>query len=184
MVLLINSKKTWGISTMAHINKIGHIVLYVTDVQKSVAFYRDMLGMETIRCDYHQGTAFMSFGTQHHDVALVRAQAAFKRYKHSMVDGYYAPTRGTLGLAHIAMQVDGGINNLKKFHDHLVDNQISVRLSDHGMIQSVYFLDPDYNEIELFIETMTPIEGKQYMSEDHDVAPLTFDVMEGSSIGG
>ena len=149
---------------MAHVNKIGHVVLWVSDVDEAVDFYRDMLGMETVRYDHERGMAFMSFGTQHHDIALFRVKIP--------------ATRGSLGLAHVAMQVDGNLENLKDMHDRLVDNQIDVRLTDHGMTKSVYFSDPDGNELELFVETMTPKEGKQYMSEGHLAAkptPLQWD---------
>ena len=136
---------------MAYINKIGHVVLWVSDVDVAVDFYGNMLGMETVRYDHERGMAFMSFGTQHHDIALFKVKTP--------------ATRGSLGLAHVAMQVAGDVENLKEMHDRLVENQIDVRLTDHGMTKSVYFVDPDGNELELFIETMIPSEGKQYMAE-------------------
>jgi catechol-2,3-dioxygenase len=57
---------------MASINKVGHVVLNVADVATSVAFYTQVLGMEVMRL--REGSAaFLSFGTQHHDIALFKA---------------------------------------------------------------------------------------------------------------
>ena len=56
---------------MARIERVGHTVLYVSDVAKAVDFYRDKLGMEDVRWQERPG-AFMSFGRQHHDIGSSR----------------------------------------------------------------------------------------------------------------
>ncbi|HIC70105.1 MAG TPA: VOC family protein, partial [Candidatus Latescibacteria bacterium] len=43
---------------MPRIERVGHTVLYVSDVDRAVAFYRDKLGMETVRHDEKDGLAF------------------------------------------------------------------------------------------------------------------------------
>jgi len=53
---------------VTHINKIAHVVLYVSDVSEAMSFYQDVLDMEVVRYDSEAGMAFMSFGTQHHDI--------------------------------------------------------------------------------------------------------------------
>ena len=54
-------------------HKVAHVVLAVADVARSKAFYRDVLGMEvTSDRPEHGPAAFLSFGTQHHDIALFR----------------------------------------------------------------------------------------------------------------
>jgi catechol 2,3-dioxygenase-like lactoylglutathione lyase family enzyme len=60
-----------GEDTMARIERVGHTVLYVSDVAKAVDFYRDKLGMEDVRWQERPG-AFMSFGRQHHDIGSSR----------------------------------------------------------------------------------------------------------------
>jgi len=136
---------------MAHINKIARVVLHVSDVTKAVTFYQDVLGMEVVRYDAEAGRAFMSFGVQHHDIGLFSVKGA--------------PTRGNLGIAHIAMVVDGDLVNLEEMHDRLVAEGTTVRLTDHGMTKSVYFEDPDGNGLELFVEVMSQDEGKKYLAE-------------------
>ena len=78
---------------MAKINKVGHVVLNVKDVDASVQFYTKALGMEVMRLR-EGNAAFLSFGTQHHDIALFKAPEGAEM--------------GTLGLNHIALQIAGG----------------------------------------------------------------------------
>ena len=135
---------------MARIQRVGHIVLRVTDVEKAEAFYRDALGMETVRRS--EGAAFMSFGTQHHDIGLFS------------VDG--EPTRGNAGLGHVALVAEGGIQELQELHQRLVDHGVEIAsLTDHGMTKSVYFNDPDGNRLEVYVDLMTPEEGKRFLAE-------------------
>jgi catechol 2,3-dioxygenase len=87
-------------TAMPRINKVAHVVLGVTDVARSKVFYRDVLGMEIISDRPNQGpSAFLSFGSQHHDIALFQAPLGSKR--------------GELGLVHVALQLDGGVEELK-----------------------------------------------------------------------
>ena len=135
---------------MARIQRVGHIVLRVTDVEKAEAFYRDALGMETVRRS--EGAAFMSFGTQHHDIGLFS------------VDG--EPTRGNAGLGHVALVAEGGLPELQELHQRLVDHGVEIAsLTDHGMTKSVYFNDPDGNRLEVYVDLMTPEEGKRFLAE-------------------
>ena len=60
---------------MPRINKVGHVVLNVKDVETSVKFYTEALGMEVMRLR-ENSAAFLSFGTQHHDIALFKAPEA------------------------------------------------------------------------------------------------------------
>ena len=135
---------------MARIQRVGHIVLRVTDVDQAEAFYRDALGMETVRRS--PSAAFMSFGTQHHDIGLFSVNGE--------------PTRGNAGLGHVALVVDGGMPELQELHQRLVDHGVEIAsLTDHGMTKSVYFDDPDGNRLEIYVDLMTPEEGKQFLSE-------------------
>ena len=59
---------------MSGIDRVGHLVLWVSDVSAEVEFFRTALGMEIVNFDEEKGEAFMSFGTQHHDVALFKDQ--------------------------------------------------------------------------------------------------------------
>ena len=138
---------------MAHINKVAHVVLAVSDVAKSKAFYRDALGMEIVSDRPNQGpAAFLSFGTQHHDIALFQAKPGAQR--------------GELGLIHFALQVDGGIEELREMRQRLLDAgaEISSGPVTHGITNSLYFHDPDGHTFEIYTEVFaTGEEGRAFM---------------------
>ena len=137
---------------MATIKRVGHVVLYVSDVQAAVDFYRDALGMEVVRHDPDRGMAFMSFGTQHHDIGLFKVRGE--------------ETRGNLGLGHVALVIEGGMEELEALHAQLASHGANIRsLTDHGMTKSVYFEDPDGNRLEIYCDTMTAEEGKRFLGE-------------------
>ena len=137
---------------MATISRVGHVVLYVSDVQAAVDFYRDALGMEVVRHDPDRGMAFMSFGTQHHDIGLFKVRGE--------------ETRGNLGLGHVALVIEGGMQELEELHGRLASYGANIRsLTDHGMTKSVYFEDPDGNRLEIYCDTMTAEEGKRFLGE-------------------
>jgi catechol-2,3-dioxygenase len=136
---------------MARINKVGHVVLNVKDVGASINFYRDALGMEVMRLR-EGNAAFLSFGTQHHDIALFKAPEG--------------AALGTLGLNHIAFQIEGGETELRQLYGRILRHGAKVDYTtDHGMTHSVYFFDPDGNRLEIFSETMDPAAGRQHMRE-------------------
>ena len=136
---------------MPRINKVGHVVLSVKDVEASMKFYAEALGMEVML--HREGNAaFLSFGTQHHDIALFKAPEGAEM--------------GKLGLNHIAFQIEGGETDLRQLYGRLVQHGAKVDYTtDHGMTHSVYFFDPDGNRLEIFSEVMDPEAGRQYMRE-------------------
>ena len=96
--------------------------------------------------------AFMSFGTQHHDIGLFRVKGE--------------ETRGNLGLGHVAMVIEGGMEELEEMHGRLASYGANIKsLTDHGMTKSVYFEDPDGNRLEIYYDTMSQEEGKRFLSE-------------------
>lgn len=134
---------------MLGIERVGHVVLRVSDVEASTAFYRDVLGMEVISVRPGLG-AFLSFGTLHHDIALLQAE-----------DG---ASMGDLGLAHVALRISGGDAELRYAYDKLKAAGVEIRsTTDHGMTHSVYFSDPDGNTLEVYTDVYSEEEGKEVM---------------------
>jgi catechol 2,3-dioxygenase len=145
---------------MARINKVGHVVLNVRDVDASVKFYSEALGMEVMRL--REGTAaFLSFGTQHHDIALFKAPEGAEM--------------GKLGLNHIAFQIAGGETELRQLYGRLVQHGAKVDFTtDHGATHSVYFFDPDGNRLEIFCEMMDPESGLKHMRESVNLSDRSY----------
>ena len=143
---------------MARINKVGHVVLNVTDVGASARFYTEALGMEVMRLR-EGNAAFLSFGTQHHDIALFKAPEGAER--------------GQLGLNHIALQIEGGETELRQLYGRLVQQGAKVDFTtDHGMTHSVYFFDPDGNRLEIFSQEMPSADAKQFLHDARAVADV------------
>jgi catechol 2,3-dioxygenase len=143
---------------MPQINRVAHVVINVSDVDDSVDFYSKNQGMEVMVNDSERGMAFLSFGTQHHDIALFRARGE--------------ASHGTIGMNHFAMVAEGGIDELKAIHSKLLENEVDVVwTADHGMTRSVYFNDPDGNRLEIFVENFAdPVEGMQFMRDSGGIA--------------
>lgn len=137
---------------MAKINKVGHVVLNVRDLEASMAFYTAALGMELVTHNTERRMAFLSFGTQHHDIALCQAPAG-------------AP-RGVLGINHIAMQIEGGAEELGQFYGRLLKAGVQIDCTtEHSTTLSVYFFDPDGNRLEIFAEKLSPEEGRRVLRQ-------------------
>ena len=136
---------------MAGINRVGHVVLFVEDVERATAFYRDKIGMEVVRGGAQR--AFMSFGDYHHNLALFQVRGE--------------PTRGNLGLAHVAFVINGGVEELREVHDRLVEGGVEIlEKVDHGFIRSFRFKDPEGNDLEIYCEAKAPLEGKRFLAEN------------------
>lgn len=138
---------------MVRINKVAHVVLNVRDVEASMHFYADALGMEIVAHRPERQMAFLSFGTQHHDIALFGTPEDAQQ--------------GKLGLNHIAFQLEGGIEELKAVYDRLVAQGFKVDdLVDRGITKSLHLQDPDGNRLEVLCEAMEPEAAKQYLRDN------------------
>lgn len=132
---------------------IGHLVLNVTDVERSTKFYRDVVGFQVARMRPDRSGAFLTCGVVHHNLALFKAPA-----------GAQPAQKGQIGLNHFAFQVDD-YQALQEAHDRLTEaNAVIDHIVDHGMTRSVYFLDPDGIMMELYCNTFdTEEEGLAFM---------------------
>jgi catechol 2,3-dioxygenase len=135
---------------MANIKRVGHVVLGVRDPQRSIAFYTGALGMELVKFLEEMQMAFFSFGERDHDIAVIKVPDD-------------QPV-GSAGLAHTALEIEGGLEQLRELHDRLKTYGARVEFTaDHVLTKSVYFFDPDGNRLEIFSQEMTPAVAKQYL---------------------
>ncbi len=134
------------------ITKVGHVVLAVRDVEASIKFYTDVLGMELLNFTPQIPMGFLSFGARDHDIALVKAPEG-------------APT-GSQGMSHTALEVDGDDEELRGLYNKLRDSGAKIDFSaDHGVTRGFYFFDPDGNRIELFIQVLRGADAMTFMRD-------------------
>ncbi len=120
------------------IHRLNHAVLYVRDVERSVAFYRDVLGFGPIEdMAGLPGAAFLRApgSTNDHDLGLFET-------------GGSPPPRGTTGLYHLAWEVDT-LDDLDALAGKLAAAGALVGASDHSTTKSLYAKDPDGIEFEI-----------------------------------
>jgi catechol-2,3-dioxygenase len=125
------------------ITRLNHAVLYVQDLDRSVAFYRDVLGFRLIPMtpDGFRGAAFLQApgSTNDHDLGLfaIGPQA-----------GPSMAGRATVGLYHLAWEVDT-LDELERLATALAEHDALTGASDHGTTKSLYGRDPDGLEFEV-----------------------------------
>jgi len=121
------------------IQRLNHAVLYVRDVERSVAFYREALGFEVVMS--MRGAAFLQAegSTNDHDLGLFEVGAAA------------APSpagRSAVGLYHLAWEVDT-LDELERLSIRLSELGALVGASDHATTKALYARDPDGLEFEV-----------------------------------
>ena len=121
---------------------LGHIVLNVADLKKSERFYREVLGLNVSARNLETKMTFLSYGKEHHDIAL---QALPKGTKH--VAG-----RGAPKLHHFCVYVDSN-QIIDKIYPVLKRRRIPVVSGPETLVvagnRSISFLDPDGNRVEI-----------------------------------
>jgi len=118
---------------------IGHVHLKVSDLDRAIAFYRDVLGFD-LQQRMGSEAAFLSAGGYHHHIGLNTWESK----------GGSPPPPGTTGLYHVAIRYPTRAA-LADALRRLVDAGIPLSgASDHGVSEALYLRDPDGNGIELY----------------------------------
>jgi catechol-2,3-dioxygenase len=122
------------------IHRLNHAVLYVRDVERSVAFYREVLGFDVVM-ELGGKAAFLRApdSTNDHDLGL------FQLGPQASASG---AGRTTVGLYHLAWEVDT-LRDLEAIRDQLAHADALVGMSDHSTTKSLYGHDPDGLEFEI-----------------------------------
>ena len=119
--------------------RIGHVHLKVADLDRALAFYRDVLGFELTQ-RYGSQAAFLSAGGYHHHIGLNTWESS----------GGSPPPTGTTGLYHLAILYPTRAELADALH-RLIQARIPLEgASDHGVSEALYLRDPDGNGVELY----------------------------------
>jgi len=119
--------------------RIGHVHLKVADLERAIAFYRDVLGFELTQ-RYGAQAAFLSAGGYHHHIGLNTWES----------QGGSPPPSTATGLYHLAILYPTRAD-LADALRRLIDAGIPLEgAADHGVSEALYLRDPDGNGVELY----------------------------------
>ena len=118
--------------------RLGHVNLSVSDLERSMAFYTKVLGIEEVRREPDIKAGFLSNGNTHHDVALVEVGILAKQ----------------AGLNHLGWELENEVQ-LVEAYERLQQLGLKIDfMANHQISHSVYISDPEGNGHEFYADTM------------------------------
>ncbi len=145
--------------------ELGHVVFYVRDLERSLGFYADVVGLEVKGRLFNNRAVLLSGGRTHHELLLIQVGEA------------PGPLKGRrIGLYHVGWKVGESLDALRAARDRCNAADWPIQgMSDHTVSQSLYLQDPDGNEVELFVDD-PDIDWRQDASwMEAPVKPLLLD---------
>jgi catechol 2,3-dioxygenase len=131
------------------VKELGHLVLYVRDLERSAHFYRDVLGWRQIMPQPGEPAPFPAAafsapgGRTHHELLLIEVGP----------DAAPQPAGRRVGLYHFGLKIGDDDDQLREALTQLQAEGVKVvGASDHTVTHSLYIEDPDGNEIELYVD--------------------------------
>jgi catechol 2,3-dioxygenase len=134
--------------------RLGHVNLWVDDLERSVAFYESICGLELVRRERDLLIAFHSNGNTHHDLGIIEVSRGKDRYGR---DGMLQipRTRGlTPGLNHLGWEMENEAELVDAYRRAVAAGFPIQRTVDHLISHSVYVSDPDGNGHEFYADEM------------------------------
>lgn len=123
------------------IHELGHVVLYVSNLERSRRFYGKTLGFREIQSN-QPGIALFSSGRTHHEFLLIEIDAVPRE-----------KLRPEPGLYHIGFKIGTTDDELMTAYAELESTGVKILgTADHHVTHSLYILDPDNNELELYVD--------------------------------
>jgi catechol 2,3-dioxygenase len=138
------------------VKELGHLVLYVRNLDRSAAFYRDVLGWRQLVPTEELGFRAAAFSSPsnrtHHELLLIEVGE----------DAQDLPRGRHIGLYHFGLKIGDSDDELRDALRTLEEAGATVvGASDHTVTHSLYIADPDGNEIELFVD----VPGVDWISD-------------------
>ena len=146
------------------ITRLNHAVLYVRDIEASVAFYTEVLGFRVVNRIEQAHAAFLQApgSTNDHDLGLfgIGAQA-----------GGSSAGKATVGMYHLAWEVDT-LGELARLADELSKRKALIGATDHSTTKSLYGKDPDGLEFEIAWVVPAALLNEQMLDARSALKPL------------
>ena len=122
--------------------ELGHVVYYVRNLEASLKFYHEAVGLGISGKIFRDRAALLTGGRTHHELLLIEVGEAT------------GPSEGKrIGLYHVGWKIGESLDDLKQARDRIREQGYAIEgLSDHTISQSLYLRDPDGNEVELFVD--------------------------------
>jgi catechol 2,3-dioxygenase-like lactoylglutathione lyase family enzyme len=165
------------------LDRVGHIGIHVSDVERSIEFYRKVVGLKLTGKwgppDIRRPICFMRIGDKHHDVVLFEMLEDARKAGVAITDS--AMRRSAPGLDHIAFEVDSREDWLHAL-DHVRACGVEIvsgpyvhapEGGERGFVggsgsHAFYFLDPDGNRLEVYC-WMMKVTGKSMAAPSPDI---------------
>lgn len=128
--------------------EIGHAHLYVRTLDRSIGFYREVLGLGVTE-RIGDALAFLSATAHHHSLAL-----------QALGEEALPPVSGAVGLYHVAFEAPSAAA-LDEALGRLDDRGVRWQAVDHGISWAIYFADPDGNGLEIYLDRRDRPGGRE-----------------------
>jgi catechol 2,3-dioxygenase len=144
------------------VKELGHIVLYVRDLDRSRRFYGEVLGWREVT-RLGDMAAMFSSGRTHHELLLLEVGP----------EAQPIPQGRRVGLYHFGLKIGESDDELREAIRRLEDENVTiVGTADHTVTHSVYIVDPDGNEIELYIDVQPEVWREDPAAVAAPIRPL------------
>lgn len=122
--------------------RIAHVVIKVRDLERSRKFYSEVLGLQLMKELPQFKISFLaSNGRDHHEIGLIEVGADAP-----------SPRPNAVGLAHFAFRLENE-ERLRAAYRELKAREVPISFTvNHGITKSIYFRDPDNNELEVYCD--------------------------------
>ena len=122
--------------------ELGHVVYYVRNLDASLKFYQQTIGLNLTGKVFNNRAAVLTGGATHHELLLIEVGEAT------------GPLSGhRIGLYHVGWKIGDSLDELRQMRDRLLAQGYEIEgMSDHTVSQSLYLRDPDGNEVELYVD--------------------------------